>query len=135
MMSAISTAPLGDDGYREDPTVIELEELAARKLNREAACLTPSGTMANLAAILAHCPMKGSIALVGDQSDIHAYEDQGLAECAGVVLKAIPTQPDGTLLLSDLEEEFSTATLASETISLVCLENPHNLCGGVVLPL
>lgn len=134
MMTAIGKAPLGDDGYREDPTVIRLEELAARKLDKEAACLTPSGTMANLASILTHCPA-GTVALVGDQSDIYAYEDQGLAALAGVELKPVPTQPDGVLLLADLEEEFAVAARNSQTISLVCLENPHNLCGGVVLSL
>src|SRR5215813_8908077 len=118
MMTAISRAPLGDDGYREDPNVIRLEELAARKLNKEAACLTPSGTMANLASILAHCPA-GTVALVGDQSDIYAYEDQGLAGLAGVTLKPVPTQPDGTLLLADLEEEFAVAARNSQAISLV----------------
>jgi threonine aldolase len=133
MMSAIAKAPLGDDGYREDPTVIRLEELAALKLGKEAACLTPSGTMANLASILSHCPVSRSIALVGDQSDIHVYEDRGLAGCAGVVLKPVPTQPNGTLLLSDLENEFEKAGTFSQ-VALVCLENPHNLCGGVVLP-
>lgn len=135
MMSAIAEAPLGDDGYREDPTVIRLEELAAAKLGKEAACLTPSGTMANLASILAHCPVSRSIALVGDQSDIHVYEDRGLAGCAGVVLKTVPTQPNGTLLFSDLEREFEKAAGSSSEIALVCLENPHNLCGGIVLPV
>ncbi|MGZ4840172.1 MAG: GntG family PLP-dependent aldolase [Candidatus Angelobacter sp.] len=134
MMAAIAGAALGDDGYREDPTVIRLEEMAAAKLGKEAACLTPSGTMANLAAILSHC-RKGSIALVGDQSDIHAYEDQGLAGDAGVTLTPLPTQPDGKLLLSTLDKEFEKAASSSSKIALVCLENPHNLCGGVVLPL
>ena len=135
MMSAIVEAPLGDDGYREDPTVIRLEELAAAKLGKEAACLFPSGTMANLASLLAHCPEKGSIALIGDQSDIHVYEDFGLAGCAGVVLKTVPNQADGTLLLSDLEREFDKAASTSSQITLVCLENPQSLCGGVVLTI
>ena len=134
MMAAIAGAQLGDDGYREDPTVIRLEEIAAVKLGKEAACLTPSGTMANLAAILSHCS-KGNMALLGDQSDIHAYEDQGLAGDAGVTLVPIPTEPDGTLLLSTLGKEFKKAASGASKIDLVCLENPHNLCGGVVLPL
>jgi threonine aldolase len=108
--------------------------MAAAKLGKEAACLTPSGTMANLAAILSHC-RKGSVALLGDQSDIHAYEDQGLAGDAGVTLSPLPTQPDGKLLLSTLDKEFKKAARISSRIDLVCLENPHNLCGGVVLPL
>jgi argininosuccinate lyase len=134
MMAAIASAPLGDDGYREDPTVIRLEELAAEKLGKQAACLTPSGTMANLAAILTHCK-KGNLALVGDQSDIYAYEDQGLAGDIGVTLVPVPTQSNGTLSLSSLENEFKKANHASLKVDLVCLENPHNLCGGVVLSL
>jgi argininosuccinate lyase len=134
MMSAIASAPLGDDGYREDPTVIRLEELAAAMLGKEAACLTPSGTMANLAAILTHCK-KGNLALVGDQSDIYAYEDQGLAGDVGVTLQPVPTQPNGTLSLSSLEYEFNKANSSTAKIDLVCLENPHNLSGGVVLSL
>ncbi|HEY6251492.1 MAG TPA: beta-eliminating lyase-related protein, partial [Candidatus Angelobacter sp.] len=37
MLAAIVSAELGDDGYREDPTVIQLEELAAKKLGKESA--------------------------------------------------------------------------------------------------
>lgn len=133
-MAAIAVAPLGNDGYGEDPTVNRLEALAAAKLGKEAACLTPSGTMANLACMLAHCPGNPSLAVVGDQSDIHAYEDQGLAGAMGVFFRTIPTQPDGTLLQSDLEGEFEKAAAIASRIALVCIENPHNLCGGVVLP-
>src|SRR5437764_14919261 len=119
MMSAIIGAPLGDDGYREDPTVIKLEELAATKLGKEAACLFPSGTMANLASLLAHCPETGSIALIGDQSDIHVYEDFGLAGCAGVVLKTVPNQADGTVLLYDLDREFDKPANTSSQLTSV----------------
>src|SRR5947207_1140549 len=95
ILAAITSAQLGDDGYREDPTVIRLEELAAAKLGKEAACLMPSGTMANLASVLAHCH-PGSAALIGDQSDIYVYEDEGLAKCGGVTYHPLATQPDGT---------------------------------------
>jgi threonine aldolase len=133
MMSAILQAQLGDDGYREDPTVRRLEELAASKLGKEAACLMPSGTMANLASVLAHCDETGNTVLVGDESDIHVYEDATLARGMGIVYRTLHTQPDGTLSLSDIEQEFRNAIGKSPEIALVCLENPHNLCGGVVL--
>jgi threonine aldolase len=48
MLEAIRTAKLGDDVYGEDPTVNRLEELAAKKMGKEAALLTTSGTQANL---------------------------------------------------------------------------------------
>lgn len=131
MLEAILSAPLGDDGYREDPTVARLEELAATRLGKEAACLMPSGTMANLGCMLAHCP-PGSTALVGDQSDFVMYEDKGLAECAGVTIGRVATQPDGTLSLADIEEGFNRAKPPG--VAVLYLENPHSLCGGVVLP-
>src|SRR5438034_4685028 len=83
MRAAIADAALGDDVYSEDPTVRALEELAARTLGKEAACLMPSGTMANLASIMAHCP-RGSKAIVGDESDIFVYEAGGAANCGGI---------------------------------------------------
>src|SRR5579864_6447535 len=86
MLAAIARAPLGDDGYGEDPTVSRLEKMAAARLGKEAACLMPSGTMANLACMMAHCPA-GSTALVGDQSDFLIYEDKGLAGCAGITVR------------------------------------------------
>ena len=128
MLAAIVKAPLGNDGYGEDPTVIKLERLSAERLGKQAACLTPSGTMANLACILAHC-QDGNFALVGDRSDIFAYEDQGLARCCGVHYVSLETQPNGTLLLSDIEQEFERCT----SVKLVCLETPHNLNGGLPL--
>ncbi len=56
MLKAIQNAELGDDVYGQDKTVNELEGYAANMLGMEAACFMPSGTMANLASILAHCP-------------------------------------------------------------------------------
>src|SRR5437660_11884972 len=112
MLEAMTHASLGDDVYGEDPTVRSLEELAAHKLGKEAACLMPSGTMANLASVLAHCH-PGSAALIGDQSDIYVYEDEGLAKCGGVTYHPLPTQPDGTLLLSDMSAQFDKSAYSS----------------------
>jgi len=131
MLAAIARAPLGDDGYGEDPTVIRLEKMAAARLGKDAACLMPSGTMANLACMMAHCPA-GSTALVGDQSDFLIYEDKGLAGCAGITVRPLATQPDGTLTLSDIERQFSQAKAPG--VAVLYIENPHSLCGGVILP-
>jgi len=46
---------VGDDVYRDDPTVNKLEALAAEKLGKEASIFIPSGTMGNLLALLVHC--------------------------------------------------------------------------------
>ena len=54
MIEAIGRAKLGDDVYREDPTVRQLEELAAEKMGKESALLVTSGTQANLSSLMAH---------------------------------------------------------------------------------
>jgi threonine aldolase len=69
MRQAIARAPLGDDVYGDDPTVNALEALVADILRKEDAILTPSGTMANVIALMAHCSSRKRI-LLGDLSDI-----------------------------------------------------------------
>jgi threonine aldolase len=135
MMRAMNDAPLGDDVYGEDPTVRLLEERSADLLGKQAACLMPSGTMANLASILVHAP-RGSKMLVGAESDIYIYEAAGATVCGGVMYERIPNQPDGRLLLSDLRAGFPDDPEDEQFAlpSLICLENTQNRCGGVVLP-
>ncbi|MEU7291930.1 low-specificity L-threonine aldolase [Streptomyces exfoliatus] len=135
MMRAMNDAPLGDDVYGEDPTVRLLEERSADLLGKQAACLMPSGTMANLASILVHAP-RGSKMLVGAESDIYIYEAAGATVCGGVMYERVPNQPDGRLLLSDLSAGFPDDPADEQFAlpSLICLENTQNRCGGVVLP-
>ncbi|MFI5557868.1 low-specificity L-threonine aldolase [Amycolatopsis japonica] len=134
MLSAMTQAALGDDVYGEDPTVNRLEELAAGIVGKAAACLMPSGTMANLAALLVHVPRGGKV-LVGNESDIYLYEAGGASVCGGIVYEPIPTQPDGTLAMDDLavalppdpdDPQFALP-------GLICVENTHNRMGGRVL--
>ncbi|MFG2224971.1 GntG family PLP-dependent aldolase [Streptomyces sp. NPDC048644] len=136
MRRAMGEAPLGDDVYGEDPTTNRLEELAAATLGKEAGCFMPSGTMANLASIMAHVP-RGAKALVGDESDIYIYEAGGASVCGGVVCEPVPTQPDGRLLLDDLAKGYPDDPDDPQFAlpGLICLENTHNRCGGAVLPL
>ncbi|MGB8953804.1 MAG: GntG family PLP-dependent aldolase [Tumebacillaceae bacterium] len=136
MIDAISRAELGDDVYGEDPTVKQLEQMAAECLGKEAAILLPSGTMANLTSLMAHCP-RGTRVLVGHETDIYLYEAGGAAVCGGIQYEPIPNQPDGRFLLSDLEKVFPPDDEDAQfaPISLICLENPQSRCGGVVLPL
>jgi threonine aldolase len=134
MLKAMVTAPLGDDVYGEDPTVNRLESLAALRLGKESACLVPSGTMANLASIMAHSP-RGSSVIVGSESDIYLYEAGGAAVCGGVTYVPVPNQQDGTLALTDLADALPADLEDSQFAlpALVCLENTQNRCGGRVL--
>jgi threonine aldolase len=136
MMDAIRDAELGDDVYGEDPTVRRLEELAAARVGKDAAILMPSGTMANLASLMAHCP-RGTTVLAGDQSDLFVYESAGPAVCGGLVLKSVSTEDDGRLsreaLIAALSEDPDDPQFPRP--SALCIETPHNRCGGVVLPI
>lgn len=136
MFKSILNAELGDDVYGEDITVNTLESVAAQIVGMESACFMPSGTMANLSSILAHCP-RGSKVLVGNESDIYIYEAGGASVCGGIVYEAIPTQADGSLSIPDLEKGFPVDKEDSQYAlpALICLENSHNRCGGRVLPL
>jgi threonine aldolase len=136
MLKAMVHAELGDDGYGEDPTVRQLEEMSAESLGKEAGCFLPSGTMANLTAILTHCP-RGSKVIVGAESDIYAYEAGGATVCGGVVYHPVPNRPDGTMDLVAIKEVLLSDPGDAQFAlpALVCLENPQNRCGGRVLPL
>ncbi|ELS56302.1 GntG family PLP-dependent aldolase [Streptomyces viridochromogenes] len=135
MIRAMSEAELGDDVYGEDPTVRALEERSAELLGKGAACLMPSGTMANLASIMVHAP-RGSKMLVGTESDIYIYEAAGATVCGGVMYEPVPNRADGTLALADLARGFPDDPTDEQFAlpSLICLENTQNRCGGVVLP-
>jgi threonine aldolase len=134
MREAIATAEVGNDVYREDPTVRHLEELVADVLGMDAACLMPSGTMANLTAIMAHVPRGGKL-ICGDESDIYLHEAGGASVCGGAVYHPVTTQADGRLALDDLAAAFPADNSDPEFAppGLICLENTHNRRGGRVL--
>jgi threonine aldolase len=135
MRKAIARAELGDDVYGEDPTVNELQRLAAKTLGKEAALFVPSGTMANLLAILAHCSQKKRL-LVGDQSDIWRWEAGGAAQLGGLVYDPLPTLPNGEVPIPAMEEAlYYEHDFQCVPAGLICLENTHCLCGGKALSL
>ncbi len=136
MREAMAGARLGNDAYGEDPTTARLEDLAAAVTGKEAACLMPSGTMANLASLMSHCP-RGTRAVVGDASDIYLYEAHGASVCGGIGYGPVATGPDGTLAWESLHVAFSEDRSDPQFAlpAVICLENTHNRCGGVVLPV
>ena len=96
MMEAISNAKLGDDVYEEDPTVNELERLAASMMGTESALLISSGTMGNLIANLIHCP-RGTEVILGDLSHTFLYENGGISGLGGIHSHQLPNNDDGTI--------------------------------------
>jgi threonine aldolase len=132
MREAMAQAVVGDDVYGEDPTVNRLEQLAAERLGKDAAMFVTSGTMANLAAVLTHCS-RGDEIILGDQSHTFNSEAGGAPALGGVQPRIIPTQPDGTLALKDIEGAVRSDDVHYPRSRLVCLENTHNRRGGAAL--
>lgn len=132
MREAMAEAEVGDDVYRDDPTVNRLEELAADMLGKEAAIFVPSGTMGNLLALLVHC-QRGDEVIVGNQSHIYLNEVAGMAALGGIQACPILNQTDGTLSLEDIQASIRSEDVHHAFTRLVCLENTQNICGGVPL--
>jgi threonine aldolase len=128
----MAQAAVGDDVYGEDPTVNQLQEMAAEITGHQAALFVPSGTMGNLAAILAHC-QRGDEIIVGDKAHNFLYEAGGIAALGGVQPHPILNQPDGTLALGDIEAAIRPDDAHFPPTRLIALENTHNRCGGAAL--
>ncbi len=132
MLEAMAHAPLGDDVLGDDPTVQKLETVAAERMGKEAALLTPSGTMANLISVLTHCG-RGDEAILGSLSHTFVYEAGGISAYGGVHPHTVPNQPDGTIRLEDIEAAIRPDNVHFPKTKLICLENTHNKCRGAVL--
>ena len=132
MRQAMAEAELGDDVYGEDPTVNRLQSLSAEMLGKEAALFVPSGTMGNLASVLAHCG-RGDEVIMGDCAHTFIYEAGGISALGGVHPHTIPNQADGTLLFDDIRHAIRSDNEHFPPSRLLILENTQNKCGGVVL--
>ena len=133
MREVMAQAPVGDDVFRDDPSILDLERRAAALLGKESALFVPSGTMANQLAIRAHTR-------AGDEVIAHAgchilnYESGGAAALAGVTIRPV-TSADGTLPMEQvlgLIHQTDDPHYAPTT--LICMENTHNGAGGRILP-
>ena len=132
MLDAVRHARLGDDVYGEDPTVNELEAMAAEMLGKEASVFMPSGTMANLAAIIAHTE-RGDEVVLEEEAHIVYYEVGGISAIAGCI--PLQVKGDRGVLSADLvEEKLRKPNIHYPRTSLVCVENTHNRAGGTITP-
>ncbi|MDE2860056.1 MAG: low-specificity L-threonine aldolase [Chloroflexota bacterium] len=129
MRRAMAEAEVGDDGWGDDPTVNRLQERVADLLGKEAAVFVPSGTMANLASVLAHC-RRGEEIIVGDQSHIYLYEYGSVSALGGVSYRQLPNAEDGTLDPDMMEDAIRPVSPRFPRTAVVCLENTHNRCSG-----
>jgi threonine aldolase len=134
MRAAMAAAEVGDDVYGEDPSVNRLQDMAAGLLGKQAALFVPSGTMGNLASVLAHC-QRGDEVILGDQSHVFINEAGGIAAFGGVQPHTLPNEKDGTLDLDAVEDAIRQDDVHYPITRLIVLENTHNRCGGIPLTL
>lgn len=128
MRAAMLAAPVGDDVYGRDPTVNELEERCAGMFGKEAAVFMPSGTMANLAAVMAHT-CRGDAVVVEARSHLARAEAGGLAVIAGCMPVPVSTER-GILRAVHVEPFLEPPDDHRAQVRLVCVENTHNRAGG-----
>lgn len=128
----MNNAEVGDDVFQEDPTVNRLEELAAKKVRKEAALFVPSGTMGNLIAVLTHC-QRGDEVILEIDSHIYYYEVGGMSALAGVIPRLI-VGDKGIPNPQDIKKALRDENLHYPNTTLICLENTHNRAGGTIAP-
>ncbi|WVZ86397.1 hypothetical protein U9M48_033186 [Paspalum notatum var. saurae] len=135
MRAAMAKADVDDDVLGADPTAQRFEAEMAAITGKEAALFVPSGTMANLISVLAHCDVRGSEVILGDASHIHVYENGGIATVGGVHPRTVPNNPDGTMDVDSIVAAIRNpdGALLYPTTRLICLENTHANCGGKCL--
>lgn len=131
MLQAMMKAETGDDVYGDDPTVNQLQETAAELSGKQAALFFPTGTQANLVALLCHCE-RGDEYIVGQLAHNYKYEAGGAAVLGSIQPQPIFAAKDGTLPLDQVAAVIKPDDIHFARTRLLSLENTHN---GKVLPL
>ena len=131
MRDAMARAEVGDDVYGEDPTVNALQARLAAQLGFEAGLFAPSGTQANLLAMMAHC-QRGDEYIVGMEAHTYKYEGGGAAVLGSIQPQPVLQAADGTLPLDVVARAIKPHDAHFARSRLLCLENTWQ---GRVLPL
>lgn len=133
MRTAISSAPVGDDVYGEDPTINRLQERAAEIFEKEAALYVPSGTMGNQIAVKLHT-RPGDEVIIEDRGHILIHELGAASVISGVSMRPVCSEDrSGHLTWNELEAALHLDNdYHGSPTGLICLENTHNMGGGSV---
>ncbi len=134
MRKAMYKAEVGDDVYSEDPTINKLENISAQITGMEDAMFVPSGTMGNQLALLTHTE-RGQEIILEEWSHIYKFEVGGLAFLSGLQVKTIKGN-NGVMNYKDLKKALVLDNnIHCAQTGLICLENTHNMAGGIVTSL
>ena len=133
MRAAMAAAEVGDDVYREDPTVNLLERRAAEIFGREAALFVPSGTMGNQIGIRLHT-QPGQEVIAESRAHILDWGMATTAVFSGCLIRAVPAE-GGILSWKEIEPAIMGRSPFRAQTGLIEIENTANLAGGRCTPL
>lgn len=130
MRAAMAAAEVGDDVLGDDFTVKALEARVAAMFGKEAGLLLPTGTMANLVAIMSHC-QRGEEYICASGAHSYLWEGGGAAVLGSVQPQPLPVRGDGTIPIEDLHAAVKEDDPHFAITRLVTIENTF---AGRVLP-
>ena len=128
MLAFMQSAPVGDDVYGEDPSIISLERITAAKFGMEAGLFCPSGTMTNQLAIKTHT-QAGDEVICDELSHIYQYEGGGIAFNSGCSVKLLHGDR-GRVTAEQVLAGINAEDVHKPITRLVSLENTTNRGGG-----
>lgn len=134
MRAAMAAAEVGDDVFREDPTVNLLQVRAAELFEKEAALFVPSGSMGNEIAVKLHTK-PGQEIIIEERGHVLNYELGAASLISGVTIRAVKSADgSGHLTWNEIEAALHMDQPYWVTpTALICLENTHNFAGGSVM--
>ena len=132
MRKAMAEAEVGDDVYLEDPSINRLQARAAEIFGREAGLFVPSGSMGNLACIMAQAE-RGQEVICEAAGHIYNYEMASMSALGGVLPRVIPAE-NGIMTWQQIAPAIREKAYYRPQTALVALENTHNMAGGTVYP-
>ncbi len=132
MRRAMAEAEVGDEGYRDDPTLNRLESMAAEMLGKEAAILVSSGSMGNLVAALTFCG-RGDQMVLGHRAHTLIAEMGSSAAHGGIIYRTVSSNERGMLDLDEVDLLLHPRDVPQPRIGLIEMENTHGSTGGRVL--
>jgi threonine aldolase len=130
MMQAMFSARVGDDVFKDDPTVNALEAKAAALFGKDAALFCPSGTMTNQVAIKVHT-RPGDEVICHKLSHVYYYEGGGIAFNSGSSVCLLEGD-HGRITASDVEAHINPDDIHRPVSRLVSVENTMNKGGGAI---
>jgi threonine aldolase len=133
MRRAMAEAEVGDDVYREDPTVNRLEKRAAEIMGKEAGLFVPTGTMGNTIAVKMHTD-HGQEVICESRAHVLDWELSMLAWFSGCLVRPVAAS-DGILHWKDIEAAIRPTSSHCAPTTLIEIENTHNMAGGAVYPM